>query len=117
MAAMTYDEGLKILYTAISNLRRYVEDSNAILYLATAYRQGWFEDRNSIVHGVSSPITHPLHNLQMRLSNDGALQAMGLKEPLSAICSSLPNDEEFFFYNIYCYFEFIESNWWQTMIF
>ena len=42
MAAMTYDEGLKILYTAMSNLRRYVEDSNAILYLATAYRQGWF---------------------------------------------------------------------------
>ena len=114
MAAMTYDEGLKILYTAMSNLRRYVEDSNAILYLATAYRQGWFEDRNSIVHGVPSQIIQPLHNLQIRLSNDGALQAMGLKEPLSAICSSLPNDEEFFFYNIYCHFEYIESNWWQT---
>ncbi len=113
MAAMTYDEGLKILYTAMSNLRGYVEDSNAILYLATAYRQGWFEDRNSIVHGVSSPITKPLHNLQMRLSNDDALLAMGLKEPLSSICSSLPN-EDFFFNNIIRRFEEIESNWWQT---
>lgn len=113
MAAMTYDEGLKILYTAMSNLRGYVENSYAILYLATAYRQGWFEDRNSIVHGVSSPITHPLHNLQMRLSNDDTLQAMGQKEPLSAICSSLTN-EDFFFNNIYRCFEEIESNWWQS---
>lgn len=112
MAAMTYDEGLKIFYTAMSKLRGYVEDNNAILYLATAYRQGWFEDC-SIAHGVSVPNTHPLLNLQIRLSKDITLQAIGLKEPLSAICSSLP-DEDFFFYNIYRPFEEIESDWWQA---
>lgn len=111
MAAMTYDEGLKILYTVMSKLRDYVDDNNAILYLATAYRQGWFEDRNCILHG--SPTTHPFRCLQMRLSNDDTLQAMGLKEPLSVICSTLPN-EDFFFHSIYHPFEEIDSNWWQT---
>ena len=90
---MNYDEGLKILYTAMSKLRGYIDDNNAILYLATAYRQGWFENTDNFSDVAS------LLNLQERLSNTDLLRRIGLQDSFTEICSSLPN-EDFFFYNI-----------------
>ena len=106
MAVMNYDEGLKILYTAMSKLRGYIDDNNAILYLATAYRQGWFENTDNFSDVAS------LLNLQERLSNTDLLRRIGLQDSFTEICSSLPN-EDFFFYNIYRPFEEIELDWWR----
>lgn len=87
---MTYAEGMRLIYDAMADLRKenVLEDNNAILFIITAYIQGWLENVYE-----SGSIVQPLNNLNERLKNDEYFSTIGLGKVFSSIIAAYSGKE------------------------